>query len=323
MVGMAVNPSSNMLLRPDGDSGMITTLYGKAGFSLGGTSFSFESSGGMIERYHGLQFQSHTVGTRYMIRETESFAWNVELEGTLARYGSVTSLDGYGQYYVTSNVKQYIGESLLFRWNGKFGRRSYKTYDRESWYGASTILRLDRFFARGMTLRGQIDAGYRRYDKQSVKPETYIVGFSGRAAHSLRPGWGVMVEGFTRMVESSSSQDSSRVFNRLFLDDVYKYSSTGFMAGTTHLIRRVNNVQLRVYYSKRTYSDTQTSYFTYLPSEGWDEYEASVFLTFNYRPSFVPGYIHPSLVVYHTDVDASENKFSYDSSGITFRIEVR
>ena len=60
MVGMAINPSSNMFLRPNGKSGTIAYLYGKADFSTGKVSFSYGINGGMVEHYRGLQFVFHS-----------------------------------------------------------------------------------------------------------------------------------------------------------------------------------------------------------------------------------------------------------------------
>lgn len=322
VMGMAVNSSSNMLLRPYGRSGTIATIYCHADYSLGRAGFMFDTSGGMVEHYRGLQFQSHSLETTYLLKSGNNLAWNVGLDGTMSRFGRVTILEGYDQARLTSNVKSYFTDNLLFRWKGSVSRRSYHAYGRESHFEASTIYRLDRFFASGLTLRGQFDAGWRRNYRQTKRPETYVTGFSGRAAKSLRPGWGVMFETFTRAVHASASQDSSRVFNRVFLDDIYKYSSTGAMAGTTVMIRRMHSIQLRLYYSKRTYSDAQTSYFRHLPPKGWDEHETSAYLTMTFSPPFLPPWMRPVLEVYHTDVDASEDKFSYSCSGATIRCDL-
>ena len=131
-----------------------------------------------------------------------------------------------------------------------------------------------------------------------------------------------MIEAFKRDVNASSFQDSSRVFNRVFLDDKYKYSSVGIVASTTHQISRINSIQFKAFYSRRTYSNSQTSYFWYLPPEGWDEHETTVFLTVKYRPGFLPEIAHPVIEVYHIKVEATEDKFSYNSSGLAIKIEI-
>ena len=322
LVGMAVNSSSNMLLRPKGKSGTIAYLYARAGFTRGRSMLSYHVNGGMLEHYRGLQFQRHELEASYSFLSKERFAWNAVAEGAFSRYGSVTSLDGYRHFRLSSNVKSYLTDTLLFRWKGTVGRRIYSAYERESYLEASTIYRLDRFFASGTTLRGQVDAGVRKYDRQSSNPTTSLVGLTARIAQSVRPGWGVMLEGFARKIITSSAQDSSRVYNRVFLDDLYKYSSTGIVISDTHLIRRINSIRIMAMYTERRYRNSQTSYFSYLPHEGWNEHEAAVFVTLTYRPWFLPDRIHPVIEAFYTDVNATENKFSYDSTGVSLKIEL-
>ena len=322
MAGMAINSSSNMLLRPNGKSGTITYLYGKAAFSAGKADFSYGINGGMVEHYQGLQFQKHDVNASYLLISKDNFACNTVLEGIFSKYGNMTSLDGYKHFRISSNIRSYLTESLLLRWKGTFGHRFYSTFNRESYSEASAIFRLDRFFRTGTTLRGQFDAGIRSYNKQTSKPEASLLGISTRIAQSIRPGWGIMIEAFKRNVKAFSSLDSSRVFNRVFLDDIYKYSSVGLVGSTTYLIRRINSIQFKGLYSKRTYSNSQTSYFWYLPPEGWKEHETAFFLTVKYQPGFIPEIIHPVFEIYHLNVKATENKFSYDSSGLTMKIEI-
>lgn len=321
--GLSVNSSSNMLLRPDGESGTMVSMFAGAEKELGKASVSYDAGFGMLQHYDGIQFHHHTVETSYMIREKNEFAWNVAADGSIARFGDVTSLDGYYQYGGSSNMRLYLTETLLFRWKGDVSRRVYRIYDRESYIEASTVYRFDKFFSSGITLRGQVDAGWRQYDRQSKKPETALVGFNARTARSVKPWWGIMAEGFVRTLSASSKQDSSQVFNRIFLDDVYKYSSTGVMAGSTWLIKGSNSLQLRVYYSKREYSDTQTAYFGYLPSDGWSEYERSAYLTLAIRSRHLSYRIHPVIELYYTDVNASVDKFSYSGNGVSMRIEFR
>ena len=88
IVGMAINSSSNMLLRPSGKSGTIAYLYGKADFSTGKVSFLYSINGGMVEHYQGLQFQKHDVNASYLLISKDNFACNTVLEGVFSRYGS-------------------------------------------------------------------------------------------------------------------------------------------------------------------------------------------------------------------------------------------
>ena len=322
LVGMAINSSSNMLLRPKGKSGTIAYLYGKADFSTRKVNFLYSINGGMVEHYKGLQFQKHDINASYLLISKDNLACNIVLEGVLSRYGKVTSLDGYKHVRISSNIKSYLTNSLLFRWQGTVGRRFYSTFDRESYSEASAIFRIDRFFAIGATLRFQVDTGLRKYNKQTSSPSTSLLGISARVAQSIRPGWGIMIEAFNRDVKTSSTQDSSQVFNRIFLDDIYKYSSTGIVASTTHLIHRINSIQFKSFYSKRTYGNSQTSYFSYLPPKGWKEHEMAFFLIVKYLPDSFPEIIHPVIEIYHTKVKATEDRFSFNSSGLTLKIEL-
>ena len=86
LVGMAINPSSNMLLRPDGKSGTIAYLYGKADFSAGESDFSYEINSGMIERYKGLQFQRHSLNISHLLLSKKIFTCNTVLDGIFSKY---------------------------------------------------------------------------------------------------------------------------------------------------------------------------------------------------------------------------------------------
>ena len=321
-INMTINPSSNMLMRPKGKSGIIASLSGKAFFSHGKADFSFGINSGVIEHYKGLQFLRQTLEISYLLYSNENFSLNTVAEGIVSKYGSVTSLSGYKHLRFSSNIKSYITESTLVRWTGTVGRRSFKSYTRESYSEASTIFRIDRFFATGTTLRGQFDTGIRSYYHQTSEPHISLLGLSVRIAQSLTPGWGMMVESFGRKAHTSSLQDSSQIFDRVFLDDIYKYSLTGIAAATTVLINQRNNIQFNVLFMRRKYGNSQTSYFPYLPPEGWKENEITASITVTYRPYFLTEKMHPTLKIYHTNVDAAEEKFSFDSSGVTLKIEL-
>lgn len=94
-----------MLLRPHGKSGTIATLYGKAGFSLGKAAFLYNFNGGMIEYYRGMQFRTHSLAMSYLLIDADTFAWNAEIEGSIGRYGKVTSLDRFSHVRLSSNLK--------------------------------------------------------------------------------------------------------------------------------------------------------------------------------------------------------------------------
>ncbi|MFC1538125.1 hypothetical protein ACFL6H_01755 [Candidatus Latescibacterota bacterium] len=321
--GLAINPSSNMFLRPKGKSGTTTSLFGSAGYSLGKTTVSYGLNLGMVQHYPGLQINRHNLSVSYLHAANDNFACNTVIEGNLSRFGNVTTLEGYNNFRISSNIKAYLSDSVLLSWKGIVGRRSYNTFKRENYNEATALLRLDKFLASGTTLRGQFDAGFRKYYEQSSAPSITLFGFIARVAQSLRPGWGTMIEAHTRKTKDSSSRESSIVYNRVFLDDKYKYSSVGITAGTTLLIKRTNSVQFSVAYSERTYDDSQTYYFSYLPPEGWKEFERGIYLTFKSRYAFIAKFLQPSCILYHIDIKSTEERYSCKSTGLAFRMELR
>lgn len=107
------------------------------------------------------------------------------VETDFARYGDVTSIEGFNQYGVTAKVKSFLTRSLLLRSEGRIRRRSYKFFNYESYNEAEIFVRLDKFHNSGTTIRTQIEAGTRRYHKEPYLHESYLYGLRTRIARSL------------------------------------------------------------------------------------------------------------------------------------------
>ena len=322
MLGMILDSSTNTLLRPDGASGKITSMYGNVAFSPGKIDFLYGFDGGILDRYDGIQFQHHTMDVSYNFISKRNVTLYTTLEADIARYGDVTVLNGYDQYGMSVWAKSYITNSTLLRWKADVRRRSYSDFDMESYSQADTYLRLDRFFSTGTTLRGQIDAGTRRYYEQKLTPQTSFLGFRARIAQSLGTGWGVWGEAHTSGLNSSSQQDTSQLFDSVFIDDRYKYSSTGLVLNTKYLLRDSGSIQFTTAVSKRNYGSSQANTFWYLPQTGWKEMNWSVSFIIACRPDFFPERIHPTLEIYHINVDASDSGLSYNSTGASICLEI-
>lgn len=322
MFGMILDSSTNTLLRPDGSSGTLTSLYGNAAFSPGKANFLYGFGGGILDRYDGIQFQHHSMDVSYNFISKKNITLYTTLEGDIARYGDVTALNGYDQYGMSVWAKSYLTNSTLLRWKVDILRRSYRDFDMESYSQADTYLRLDRFFSTGTTLRGQIDTGARRYYKQQLTPQTALLGFRARIAQSLGTRLGVWGEAHTSGLNSSSQQDESQLFDRVFIDDRYKYSSDGLVLNAKYMLSGSGSIQFRTSVSKRKYGSSQANTFWYLPQTGWKELNWNVYFIIARRPDFFPERINPTFEIYYINVDASESDLSYYSTGVSMRFEV-
>jgi hypothetical protein len=326
-----------MLMRINGMSGTITSLYGDAVLKAGRASFSYEIDGGMLDHYEGIQYHYHTADISCVLVSRRNLACDAAIEYDIARFGNVTVLSGYNQYGAAARLKSYLKPSFLLRSESTVGRRSYRTFDIESYTEAETFIRLDRFFSSGTTLRGQIDLGMRRYPEQPDSPHTLRTGLRIRIARSLGERWGIWFEAQNHRLSFHSpadnpEPDNSRIivyqenissnYNRIFLDDRYKYSSYGCAFHTKYLLNHSGSIQFESSAEKKTYDGSLTSSYWYLPQEGWKEWEWSLHYTLAYRPDFFPAFIHPLCEIYHIEVDASARELSYDSTGISFRLEL-
>ena len=337
MFGMKIDTSSNMLMRPDGTSGTLTSMFGDASFTSGDVNFSYGLEGGMLEHYEGVQFHYHKLDISYSYISSKNVLYTAGMEYDIARYSDATVLKGYNQYGIAARVKSYLSQSLLLRCEGKIRRRSYRFVNNESYSEGEAFVRLDRFFNSGTTLRFQLDLGIRRYYEQPSSSKTFLSGVRIRAARSLGERWGMCAEVHNRSALYYPSQESSPEnipgeiflsdgspagFDRVFLDDNYKYSSDGFLINTKYLLRHSGKIQFESSIVKKTYDGSQTSLYWYLPENGWDEWEWGVFFTIAYRPAYIPTFVHPACEVYHISVDASESYLSYDTTGVSIRFEL-
>ena len=320
-VGMSLDTSSNMLLRPDGQSGTMTSVYGGMRRNILRGLVSYNADSGFLQHYKGLQYHRHNVDIGYPLISSSKGIWSLAAEGIIARYGDVTILRGYEQYGAASNVKYYLTPQLLLRWEGGITKRSYRDYSTENYNEYETFIRLDRFFRVGLTLRAQVDFGLRRYTDFDDVPLTSLFKFRFRAAKSLGPKWGFWMEASTSDITNAEApSDTTSVYDRLFLDDPYKYSKSGLVMNIKHLMSSGGMVQLRSSILVRRYDGTLNSAYWYLPPEGWDEREVSVYLTVSYVPSWLSGIVSPSVDLYYIDSTASEDYLSYRSGGVTLRI---
>ncbi len=320
--GVTIDTSSNMLLRPDGQSGTLTSLYGGVRRNISRGQISYNADSGFLQHYEGIQYHRHNIDFGFPVILSPKGMWSIALEGSLARYGDVTVLRGYEQYGAASTAKYYLAPQLLLRWEGGISTRLYRDYTTENYTGYETIVRLDRFFAVGLTLRAQVDFGVRQYTDFSDTPSTSLAGFRFRAAKSLGTEWGVWAEAYTsEIMDSGAPSDTTSVYDRLFLDDPYKYSKSGFIINIKHILSSRGIVQLRSCMLLRRYDGSLNSAYWYLPPEGWEEREASIYLTISYVPSWLAGIMIPSLDLYYIDTNASEDFLSYRSGGVTFRFE--
>ena len=320
--GLMIDSSTNLLLRPDGRSGSLVSLYGGMRHTVFDASMTYNVDTGFIEHYEGLQYQRHDIEVYYQPLESARGFWGIALSGGITRFGEVTVLEGYEEYGALSTAKYYLTPLTLVRWEVHGMKRSYRDFPTEDFDELETFLRLDRFFPFGLTLRAQVDTGVRRYSSDEDAPSSTLFGLRFRAAKSLGPQWGIWAETFTTDISfSDTPADTTGLYDRIFLDDPYKYSKYGLILNTKYLPSERGSIQLRTGFIKRTYDDALSGSYWYLPSGGWEENEISAYLTLAYLPSWFEGIAIPSVEVYYIDVDASIAFLSYRSFGATVRFE--
>ena len=82
--------------------------------------------------------------------------------------------------------------------------------------------------AMSQHLEFQLDAGVRRYSDIEGTPGSARYGFSSRIAQSFSDYTGISFDAHASSLSSSSKgNEGTYIFNRIFLDDRYKYSSKG------------------------------------------------------------------------------------------------
>ncbi|MHB9028003.1 MAG: hypothetical protein ACYC9O_04500 [Candidatus Latescibacterota bacterium] len=318
-LGMSFDTSSNMLMRPGSPSGTVINLFGGAGRTLGGLSFSYDFDAGTVQHYDGVQFHRHNLELAYNLfpdaSEGDSQA-TLKLQGALARYGEVSFLGGYHDLGASAAVKRYWGESTLLRWEGAARSRSFHDFDIENFREGETFIRLDRFLETGTTLRAQVSGGLRKYPNIASSSTTKLVDIRGRVAQSLGSKTGAWVELFNRRAYNEAAPDTSAVYDRLLFEDNYKSSAFGGTFSVKHLLNRTGSVQFRTSVEKKQFGKNTASSYWYLPRDGWDELEKEFSLALMYQPRFLPEFVHPSLEVYHIAIDSSISDLSYRTTGV-------
>jgi hypothetical protein len=322
--GLTFDTSSNMLLRPNGKSGTIISLDAGISRNITNIELIYTFTGGILQHYDGLQYNRHIFNSTIPIIQRNNKEWFCTFDGIIARYGDVTALNGYNNYSFSTSGKVYMTPSLLFRWEGRINHNEYSNYKTENYTGAQTYLRLDRFFESGKTLRAQYDFGIRNYNELEGYTPVILIGGKVRYAQSFGSSWGGWGEfAATKISESEAITDTTLLNDRLFLDDPYQYSKSGFAFNLKHLLRSKGSVQLRTNILTRTYDNSLQNAYWYLPDSGWEEHEISLYLTTEYTFSWFPTYFTPTIDIYYTDVHASYNVLSYRSFGMMVSLMFR
>lgn len=314
--GVDIETSTNMLLRPDGPSGVWVSMSGGANRSFGGMQLSYDVSGGMLERYKGIQYHVHQLSAQYLLSTESGSQYAAGFSGRIARYGDVSIFDGYNDIAGWMNGKMYLTPSLLLRWQGRINHRRYDPYDRENATDYDTYVRFDRFFASGTTLRGQLEGGLRQYAGEEDSRRYFIGGVRLRAARSLGVRWGAWIEGYLQKLSDNENLSSATQVDRVFLDDRFTYSSTGAAIHIKHVFPN-GSVELATEYDVRDYPGGIASTYWYLPVDGWDEHEWAFSLHFTSQPEFLPSTVHPAVLLYYTNVNASVGALSYRAAGVS------
>jgi hypothetical protein len=317
--GLETNSSNNMLLRPDAASGTMTSMVAGLSRSVGDVSLAYSGIGGALEQYDGLQYHFHRISASYEFPTINGWNMGTDLSARMARYGEVSLFDRMSEVTLHGQAKRYLAPTLLFRWEGSIGRRTYTPFETESATSAETLLRLDRFFGTGTTLRGQLDLGIRSYNEVDGSPGARYAGVRIRTAQSLGPLWGMWIELNARDITSDKSSAETISTDRVFLDDHFTYSSK---SATLHMKRIFTyaTVDIGIRHTERKYEEMLSETYSYLPADGWKEREWDGTLSVGLQMPFLPTLVHPSIEAYVRDVNASVSYLSYDATGVAFRI---
>ena len=331
--GVSVDSSSNILMRTNGQSGTMLSMYGNALLKSEKALLSYGVDSGIIDRYDGIQYHYHTLYASSPVLSRNTTLLSAALKADLARYGDISLLTGYNQYGAVLQLRSYITPSILLRSKVDFRQRLYRAFISEDFNEYETYVRIDRFFNSGTTLRGQLDAGIRDYINVPNAFTTTLFGLRARIARSLGRRWGMWLEIRNSTLHHSATGDDYKTqhteqeffasdIDRIFLDDRFKYSSFSVNFQTKYLFGPSGKVLFESSFSDKTYKGALTSTYNYLPQNGWNETEYTVLLSFGYRPGIIPDMVHPACDVYHVKVEASEAYLSYDSTGVSLRVDL-
>ena len=303
--GVSVDSSSNILMRTNGRSGTMLTMYGDASMKTGKALLSYGVDSGIIDRYDGIQYHYHTLYASSPVLTRKTILLSAALKADLARYGDISLLTGYNQYGAVLRFRSYLTPSTLLRSKVDFRQRLYRAFTTENYNEYETYIRIDLFFNSGTTLRGQIDAGIRRYIELPYTFTTTLFGVRSRVARSLGRRWGMWFEIRNSTLHHSTTGDDIRTqqtrqevvasdIDRIFLDDRFKYSSFSFHFQTKYLFGQSGKILFESSLSDKNYKGALTSAYNYLPEMGWNETEYTVILSFGYTPGIIPDMVHPT-----------------------------
>jgi len=335
--GMMIDSSSNILMRTAGKPGTMSSVYSDFGQAFAGNYAWYGASMGLLTNYDTVQIHKHNAGISRPVVSRERMAVEVGAACDIVRYGDVTLLRGYNQYSVLGKAKRYLTSSTLLRSELALRGRRYRLFDSQDFNEGESYVRLDRFFDAGMTLRGQLDLGVRRYARLPDDPTIVLIGFRGRIARSLGDRCGIWLELHERELGDRSSSgmemagpgsgdvtpsDDTLGYDRIFLDDRYKYSSFGARFHGKYLLGGRGDVRFEASVAKKTYRGGLMRYYAYLPPDGWDELEWGVQASVSYATGYLPRRLHPSFEVYYLKSDASYSELSYDSLGFSIGFDI-
>ncbi len=319
-LGFTVDTSSNMLLRPDGLSGTIASLYGGAGFDRGPMRLEYNTEAGAVERYEGIQYHSHAMEFSLSRRDgadDRPVETTFRTRATLIRLGDVSFLGGYNDYRMSGALKAHVGESSIFRCETGIIHRGFTDMTIETYDQAEGFVQFDRFCETGTTLRMRFDGGVRRYGEIDGKPVTSLLDIRARVAQSLGSKTGIWLEIHNRFVHNGSSPDSSVRSERRLFEDAYKSSAFGGTVHVTRLLKNRGSIQLNLSIERKKFGRNLADSYDLLPREGWNETEGEYSLSYSPRPDFLPQVLHPLVKVYHMRADTSISGFSYRSTGMS------
>ncbi|MCD6308097.1 MAG: hypothetical protein J7M24_03775 [Candidatus Latescibacteria bacterium] len=335
--GMMIDSSSNILMRAAGEPGSMSTVYSDFGQSFAGNYAWYGASMGLLTNYDAVQIHKHNAGISRPVVSRERLAVDVGAACDIVRYGDVTLLRGYNQYSALGKAKRYLTSSTLLRSELAVRGRRYRLFDSQDFAEGESYVRLDRFFDAGVTLRGQLDLDVRRYARLPDDPTIMLIGFRGRIARSLGDRCGIWLELHDRgLIERSTGgaetagtgsgdvtpSDGALGYDRIFLDDRYKFSSYGARFHGKYILGDRSDVRFEASVAKKTYKGGLMRYYTYLPPDGWDELEWSVQASVSCATGYLPRRIHPRFDVYCLKSDASDSGLSYDSLGFTIGFDI-
>jgi len=323
--GLLLDTSSNMLQRPDGESGTFAMLYASYDRQVTRRVFvMYGVQGDFLEYYAGVQHHSHEFTALYDAVTGNNLNVNATVSAELSRYGDVTRLAGYNTFSADVYAKYYITPALLMRASTIVGLKRFLDYESENCANIDGFLRFDRFFRTRTTVRLQLEGGVRRYDELENTPSATLVGGRLRLAQSMTNRCGMWIEAHGNDLSPPSAGASDMtLYDRIFLDDIYKYSNRGVILSLKYLFPGKGSLQFKGSFARHDYPGDEMAAFNFLPGGGWREDEQKYSISMTYHPGVIPESLRPTYELYFIDVDASEQSLSYDGVGMTLSLAYR